>query len=101
MAAPVRSSGSKIVVVAVTATLGMVGFGSIYLPFFADRDKLRGMHEEKDAPTGALLAQEIQKFRREGSPNPVESPTANMGDTAEVHEKGNSSGSMWKNMKRS
>jgi hypothetical protein len=41
-------SGSKLVVLAVAATVGMVGVGTIWAPFYADRDKLRGLHEEAD-----------------------------------------------------
>jgi hypothetical protein len=42
------SSGTKVVIACVTATLATVGIGSIYLPFIADRDRIRGMHEEGD-----------------------------------------------------
>jgi hypothetical protein len=46
------SSGTKVVIACVTATLATVGIGSIYLPFIADRDRIRGMHEESDlSPT--------------------------------------------------
>ena len=40
---------------AATATVGMIGIGSIYLPFLADRDKLRGLFEEGEEtmPEGA------------------------------------------------
>jgi len=34
------------VVVAVTATVAALGIGTVYLPFIADRDKVRGLHEE-------------------------------------------------------
>lgn len=87
-----RASGSKLVIAAVTATVTMVGIGSVYLPFFADRDKIRGMHEEKDGsvPTGALLAQEIQKFQNEGK---ATTKPKEVGGTA-------APGSMWKNLRR-
>ena len=98
-----RSSGSKVVIAAVTATLTMVGIGSIYLPFFADRDKIRGMHEEKDGavPTGALLAQEIQKFQNEKSGGNV----GQAGDEQQVQRQdskktASAPGSMWKNLRR-
>jgi hypothetical protein len=44
----------------------MVAIGSIYVPFYADRDKLRGLHEESAPPTSAMLAQEIKKLQKEG-----------------------------------
>jgi hypothetical protein len=41
-------SGSKVVVACVAATLTAVGVGTIYLPFIADRDRIRGLHEESE-----------------------------------------------------
>jgi hypothetical protein len=61
-----RVSGQKIVSAAVAATLLAVGVGTIYLPFVADRDKMRGLHEEQSPPTSAMLQQEIKKLQREG-----------------------------------
>lgn len=43
-----RNSGKRIVVLAVAATATAVGVGTIWAPFYADRDKLRGLHEESD-----------------------------------------------------
>jgi hypothetical protein len=43
-----RNTGSKLVAGAVALTVAAVGVGTIYLPFIADRDRLRGMHEESD-----------------------------------------------------
>ena len=66
MAANARSSGSKLVAMAVGGTLGVVGLSTIYLPFVADRDKMRGLHEEEAPPTSQMLAQEIKKLQQEG-----------------------------------
>ena len=50
------------VVAAVTATLGALGVGTFYLPFMADRDKIRGLHEEADVdPRAQREYQEIMK----------------------------------------
>jgi hypothetical protein len=46
MSGAARNNGSKLVVAAVALTLTAAGVGTVYLPFFADRDRLRGMHEE-------------------------------------------------------
>jgi hypothetical protein len=48
-------SGKQLVTIAVAATIGAIGIGTIYLPFMADRDKLRGLFEEGDEqiPEGA------------------------------------------------
>jgi hypothetical protein len=48
-------SGSALVVGIVGLTLGALGIGTVYLPYIADKDKLRGMNEESEASaTGAL-----------------------------------------------
>ena len=39
-----RTDGRKLVALAAAATVGALGLGTIYLPFMADRDKLRGMY---------------------------------------------------------
>ena len=61
-----RVSGNRAVVAAVTGTIGAVCIGAIYVPFFADRDKIRGLHEESTPPMSAMLAQEIKKLQQEG-----------------------------------
>ena len=53
------TNGSKIVMIAVATTLGALGVGTVYLPFFADRDKLRGMHEDAD---GNLSEKERKEY---------------------------------------
>ena len=104
--AAARASGSKVVGVAVGMTLGAVGIGSIYLPFFADRDQIRGLHEEQSPPTSSLLAQEIAKLQKEGllksdddhtsTTVPGSSPTS---ATNQQQPPPRAPGSMWKNMK--
>jgi hypothetical protein len=44
-----RNNGSKMVVAAVSLTLAAVGVGTIYLPFIADKDKIRGLDEDGGA----------------------------------------------------
>jgi hypothetical protein len=50
-----RTDGRKLVGIAVAMTVTALGVGTIYLPFVADRDKLRGLFEEGDdsVPEGA------------------------------------------------
>ena len=43
-----RTSGSKVVALAVGAIVAALGIGTIWAPFYADRDKLRGMNEDAD-----------------------------------------------------
>ena len=40
-----RISGKVVVSVAVAGTIGMLGVCAVYLPYYADRDALRGMDE--------------------------------------------------------
>ena len=47
-----RNSGSKMVFAAVAATVAAVGVGTIYLPFIADKDRIRGLNEESDMTAG-------------------------------------------------
>ena len=90
-----RVSGNRAVVAAVGGTVGAALIGAIYVPFVADRDKLRGMHEEATPPTSAMFAQEIKKLQREGILRGDD-------DHSNVNIVSNSTkapGSMWKNMK--
>jgi hypothetical protein len=95
MAAASRSSGSKLVAAAVAGTFTVVGIETIYLPFFADRDAIRGLHEEQAPPTSAMLIQEIKKLQKEGILK---------GDEEEIGEptkpKAAGMGGMWKNFKK-
>ena len=93
--AAARSSGNKLVAMAVAGTVTAVGIGTIYLPFVADRDKMRGLHEEEAAPTAAMLAAETKKLQDAGllkkdSEVKVDIPTSKQ-----------SAGSMWSNFRKS
>jgi hypothetical protein len=82
-----RTSGSKVVAVAVAATVGMVGIGSVYLPFVADRDRMRGMDEDGGMDRKARL--EMQQYLKsqgvQQSAEEAKAPTP---------------GSMWSNMRK-
>ncbi len=90
-----RVSGNRAVVAAVAGTVGAVFVGSIYVPFLADRDKLRGLHEEATPPTSAMLAQEIRKLQQEGLLRKDDDHEANIPKVTTTK----SPGSMWKNMR--
>lgn len=83
--------GRKIVALATAGTVAAVAFGQIYLPFIADRDKVRGMHEEDDVPEGARKEME-EIFRRSGGTFPP--------PPKQQKHPGSTPGSMWNNMKR-
>jgi len=53
------------VVIAVSAMVATIGVGTIYAPFFADRDKLRGLHEEADSGLSDREKQEFQEYMRQ------------------------------------
>lgn len=90
-----RSSGTKLVVVAVGGMVATIGIGTIYLPFFADRDKMRGLHEEDTPPTSAMLAQEIKKLQRDGILKGDDHD-----EPPQPERKRLSPGSMWQSFKR-
>ena len=48
-----RTDGRKIVAVATAGMVGVLGFAQLYLPYYADRDKIRGLSEEEDMPPAA------------------------------------------------
>lgn len=52
---------------ATTVIAGVVGLGTIYLPFVADRDKIRGLSEEQDPSGMSVLppSQQQQEFERQ------------------------------------
>ena len=68
-----RTDGRKIVVIATLDTVSFVGFAQIYLPYWADRDKICGLSsEEEDMPAAATrqilmdaMDAERQEERRE------------------------------------
>ena len=68
-----RTDGRKIVEIVTLATVSLVGFAQIYLPYWADRDKIRGLSEEEDMPAAAtrqilmdaIMDAERQEERRE------------------------------------
>lgn len=100
-----RMSGNKLVSVAVAGTVTMVGLGAIYVPFFADRDKLRGLHEEAAPPTSAMLAQEIKKLQQEGilkgdDDDDNNGSNSQSGNNNNPQQRPKAPGSMWKYFKK-
>ncbi len=55
-----RTDGRKLVAIATTLTISALGVGTIYLPFIADRDKLRGLFEEGEESIPEGARKEIQ-----------------------------------------
>lgn len=59
-----RTDGRKLVALAAAATVGALGIGTIYLPFVADRDKLRGLFEEGEDSIPEGARREIQAMAK-------------------------------------
>jgi len=86
-----RVDGRKIVAVATAGTLAAVAFGQIYLPFIADRDKVRGLSEEDEVPEGARQEME-ELFKKSGGTFPP--------PPQQQKHPGSTPGSMWNNMRK-
>ena len=93
-----KVDGRKIVAVATVGTLAAVSLGQIYLPFVADRDKVRGLSEEDEVPEGARKEMEAL-FQHTGGTFPPPSKPQEQQQNWQKHP-GSTPGSMWNNMRR-
>ena len=84
-----QSSGSKVVAVAVAAIVTFVGLGAIYAPYFADKDRLRGLHEESEAGLSEKEKREFEAYLREAKERQTTTSAPTMGN------------SMWSRMNQS
>jgi hypothetical protein len=94
-----RTDGKKIVALAFGATTLAIGIGQIYLPYIADRDKLRGLFEEEDMPAQARREMETmlkQEAQAQGKSSGGSSGTGSIGEGGS----NTNGGSMWKNLRR-
>jgi len=94
-----HASGRKIVGVAMTAIAGTIGIGVIYLPFIADRDKLRGLFEEEEMPQQARKEIEMIMKAEQASQQAQRDAVSN-GGHGNSNANGKKAGSMWQNMKK-
>lgn len=102
-------SGKQLVTLAITATVSAIGIGTIYLPFVADRDKLRGLFEEgeEQIPEGArreirdIMRKEAQQHEQQQQQQRDDNAKANEGKVGaeKIGPKGSSS--MWSSFRRS
>ena len=96
-----RTDGKKIVGLAFAGIAGAIGIGQIYLPYIADRDKLRGLFEEEDMPAQAkremdmIMRAEMAavEARQQGS-------GSGNGSGQSQGEKKIGAGSMWSSFRR-
>ena len=92
-----RIDGKKLVSLAAVATVGAIGIGTIYLPFLADRDKLRGLFEEGEdsIPEGARREiQAVMKAEREKEQHSREE------ERPQQQRQRETAGSMWSSFRR-
>ena len=99
-----RTDGRKIVAFAFGATALAVGIGQIYLPYIADKDKLRGLFEEEDMPLQArremeMMMRQDQQDQEKGSGGSGRGGVG-VGVGAADNKGKNGAGSMWQNLRR-
>ena len=110
-----RTDGRKLVGIAVALTVTALGVGTIYLPFVADRDKLRGLFEEGDdaVPEGArrqmkamakVEAEEAERQRRSLEQQQQhahqEGRQSSLEEVPQQQRQRASAGSMWSSFRR-
>lgn len=87
---------------ATAATAGVVGAATLYLPFVADKDKIRGMFEEgeESIPEGARREiREIMKKEAEQQ-RELEEQLSRREAEAEKEQPQKKGGSMWSSFRR-
>lgn len=87
-------SGKQLVSFAVAATVGAVGIGTIYLPFMADRDKLRGLFEEGEEQIPEGARREIRDIMKKDA----REKEIQQSESVQHEKKG--AGSMWSSFRR-
>ena len=104
-----RTDGRKLVGIAVALTVSALGVGTIYLPFIADRDKLRGLFEEGDdaVPEGArrqlmaMAKQEAEETERLRMSQQQQQQQQQQEETHQPQQRQRASaGSMWSSFRR-
>lgn len=94
------SNGSKVVVAAVTMIVATLGVGTVYLPFIADRDKIRGLNEEAELSVLSRREYERALLEMEHSTTIAQesqSPAMHTGNSNEATQQNSilQSNSMW------
>ncbi len=91
-----RTDGRRIVGIAFAGIAGAIGIGQIYLPYIADKDKIRGLFEEEDMPSEAK--REIDMIMK-AEMAAAEARQQSQGQNQTQGGK-NSAGSMWSSFRR-
>ena len=99
-----RTDGRKLVALAAAATTFALTFSTIYLPYMADRDKLRGLFEEGEDSIPEGARREIRQLQRaeaaelQRQQKQSEQQQQQQGDIQQPQRKG--AGSMWSSFRR-
>lgn len=93
-----RVDGRKVVGFAFVGITMTLGFAQIYLPFIADRDKLRGMFEEEDMPESAKRELDNMMKVEQAAKDAEAASNARTTNQNTINSSG--AGSMWKNFRR-
>ena len=103
-----RTDGRKLVALAAAVTVGAVGIGTIYLPFMADRDKLRGLFEEGEETMPEGARREIQAImkaeaeeQRQLQAQQQKDDIQREDDQQQQQRQRSGAGSMWSSFRRS
>ena len=92
-----RTSGSRVVVIAVAGTIGVAGIGTLYLPFMADRDQMRGMDE--DGGIDKKARREMEQYLKDERATAAAANNAVDGGGQQAQQQVKP-GSMWSNLRK-
>ena len=93
-----RTDGKKIVGIAFAGIAGAIGIAQIWLPYIADKDKLRGLFEEEDMPVQAR--RELDMIMKAEIAAVEAQQQSQNGSTKKLEGGGPNRGSMWSNLRR-
>ena len=95
-----RKSGTTMASVAVTAIVATLGFTAFYLPFMANRDKVRGLNEEADPDPAARREYEemVRQYQREQQQQQAQQEQQQAQAQANNNIPPSTSNSMWARM---
>lgn len=100
-----RNSGSRVVIVMASGIIATLGVGTIWLPFVADKDKVRGLHEESDGGMDERSRREYEAMLRQMNGGPATDAGAAAAAAAQEDAPppppARQSNSMWSRLKRS
>mmetsp|Transcript_12142 Transcript_12142/g.13919 ORF Transcript_12142/g.13919 Transcript_12142/m.13919 type:complete len:93 (+) Transcript_12142:152-430(+) len=91
----VRMEGKKVVAIATFTTLATIAVAQIYLPFYANRDMIRGMSEEEDMPKAAKREMDLEIMRQERQQQQQQQR-----NNENNNNNNGAAGSMWKNFRK-